>query len=497
MKNLRLHIFICLLLLIFNPLQIWADTKLPYLDLEPEISMDFQDASLKDILKIFSIQSGLNFIASEAVQDRKITLYLDKVALSEAMDKLFKANNLTYELDKESNIFIVKDWGKPQLETITKIFFLKYATVSQSSLTKEKKIVSCGTTAGTTSSTTAGTTEGETGITDVVKKILSEYGSLIEDRRTNSLVVTDIPSRMVVIEKTIAALDTPAPLAMLELEMLDVNKDTVDKLGFEFGVNPITLVLPGGFIRRGAEFYIGAKSDKGKEGAVTFGGTYTHLLDYLRTQTDTKYLARPRLLVLNNETAEIAITKDEIVGYNQKIDITDQGSIVTYEYIRSTDLKLTPEGTGVFLRVTPQINPETGEITMVISPKTSVTSTNPIFTSQSDAEVRTTKSIVKVRDGETIILGGLLHRDKRVIVKKLPLLGDIPVIGGLFRHKNMSKDIERELLVFITPHLIKDANIEIAQAKTPFLEREQNTTSGFNRRLSINNILDKFEKRNK
>ena len=62
----------------------------------PSISMDFKDASLKDILKVLSMQAGMNFIASEAVQDRKVTLYLDKVPLAQAIDKIFSANNLSY-----------------------------------------------------------------------------------------------------------------------------------------------------------------------------------------------------------------------------------------------------------------------------------------------------------------------------------------------------------------------------------------------------------------
>jgi type II secretory pathway component GspD/PulD (secretin) len=94
---------------------------------ETTISMDFKDASLKDILKVFSIQAGMNFIASEAVQDRKITLYMDKVPLSQAMDKIFSANNLSYELDNKANIFVVKEWGKMETETVTKVFFLKNA----------------------------------------------------------------------------------------------------------------------------------------------------------------------------------------------------------------------------------------------------------------------------------------------------------------------------------------------------------------------------------
>ncbi|MFA5320186.1 MAG: hypothetical protein WC418_03290, partial [Candidatus Omnitrophota bacterium] len=101
------------------------------------ISMDLQDVNLKDVLKIFSMQSGMNFIASEAVQERKITLYLDKVPVQDAMNKLFKANNLSYEYDRSANLFIVKDWGKPRLETITKVFYLKYATVSTSVMRSE------------------------------------------------------------------------------------------------------------------------------------------------------------------------------------------------------------------------------------------------------------------------------------------------------------------------------------------------------------------------
>ncbi|MDP3732308.1 MAG: hypothetical protein Q8R31_04695, partial [Candidatus Omnitrophota bacterium] len=165
---------------------------------------------------------------------------------------------------------------------------------------------------------------------------------------------------------------------------------------------------------------------------------------------------------------------------------------------RSTDLKLTKEGTGIFLRVTPQINLDTNEITMVINPKSSVTSSSPLSTTgnpQSDAEVRSTKSIVKVRDGETIVLGGLIHIDKQVTSKKLPILGDIPFLGALFRHKSKTKDLERELIVFITPHIVKDTNVEFAQAKkTSLLTKEQITVSPSERQLAIDASLNSFEK---
>ncbi|TRZ95936.1 hypothetical protein D4R78_02235, partial [bacterium] len=120
---IKLFVFIYFLSNIFPGLA--AAQEVPPLNSRTTISMDLQDASLKDILKLLSQQSGLNFIASKAVQDRDITLYMDNVPIKEAMDKLFSANNLSYELDKKANIFIVKDWGEPQIETITKVFPLK------------------------------------------------------------------------------------------------------------------------------------------------------------------------------------------------------------------------------------------------------------------------------------------------------------------------------------------------------------------------------------
>ena len=517
--NFKVFIFFIIFFLL--PLKLPAADHVPFGDSNVTISMDFQDASLKDVVKIFSIQSGLNFIASEAVQDRKITLFLDKVPIKETMDKLFKANNLTYELDEAAKIFIIKDWGKPQIDTITKVFYLKYATVSSSSIIAEmsKQISSSGTTSASTGSSSSGgssstsgkyRSEQDVGITKAVKQNLSPtpIGSVIEDYRTNSLIVTDIPSRMPVIEKLIASLDVPVPQVMLDVEILDVSKNTVDKLGFNFGNNPITLLFPNAHFNKTSRLFIGDVAYRGAEaisassqGALVWGNTFAALLDFLRTQVDTKYLARPRLLTLNNETAEVSITKDEVVG---REDTVTAGTTTTTTSIfkRSTDLVLTKEGTGIFLRVTPQINLEKDEVTMVINPKSSISILSPLSTTankQADVEVRSTKSIVKVKDGETVMLGGIIHNNKVVTNKKLPILGDIPLIGALFRHRggDSDKNIERELIIFITPHIIKDTNVELAQAeKTSLLAKEQITASPVDRQLTIDASLNSFEKYN-
>ncbi len=525
-KNFKVFIFFLTLFLL--PLKLPAQDKSPFGDTNAAISMDLQDASLKDVLKMLSIQSGLNFIASESLEDRKITLFLDKVPVKDAVDKLFSANNLSCELDEAAKIFIVKDWGRPGVETVTKVFYLKYATVSSSALMTEMshRTSSSGTSGGggTGSTGTSGGGKGgssggggsagkggssggggsagggNTGITNAVKNNLSSNGTVVEDYRTNSLIVTDIPSRMPLIEKIIASLDLPVSQVMLEVEMLDVSKNTVDKIGFKFGDNPFTFIVPG---NQRVKVFLGnmayrSASIPGGAGAVAFGHTFAEVLDFLRTSTDTKYLARPRLLTLNNETAEISLTKDEVVGRIDTVNTTSSGTTTTSEFIRATELNLTQEGVGIFLRVTPQINPDTNEITMVINPKSSVTTQSPLSTSgnlQSDTEVRSTKSTVKVHDGETVILGGLLHREKTETIRKLPFFGDLPLVGSFFRHKDVSKDLERELIIIITPHIVKDKNVELAQAKkTSLLTKEQITVSSSNRQLAIDSSLNSFEK---
>jgi type IV pilus assembly protein PilQ len=520
-EGIKFFVFMMFMLLFFPKLN--AQQELLFLDTEKAISLDFKDAGLKDILKIFSIQSGMNFIASEAVQDRTITLYLDNVPVKEAMDKLFKANNLFYELDRAANIFIVKDLGKPEIETVTKVFFLKYATVSSSSLKEEMSAqlrstdIGGGAVMSGGSSSAKWKSEDDVGITQVIKKLLSTNGSVIEDFRTNSLIVREIPTRMPIITQMIAALDVPVPQVMLEVEILDVSKDAVDKMGIKFPYSLAQLDMT--TAARMTKFPLGKKGTSGQGwtmgredetaggwtvgnwSASHFGPTIFSVLntqlafDFLRTQSDTKYLARPRILTLNNEPAEIKITTKEAIGIRSV-------TTATTERLGSTTEEAEREETGVALRVTPQINLDTGEVTMFIYPRVSEATTGGTFTSTTghsvtfkDPEVRSTKCVAKVRDAETIVVGGLIRHDFSETKTKVPILGDIPFLGGLFRHRNKDKGRERELLIFITPHIMKESALELATInKVRLPEREQETASSINRQETIADSLNMFER---
>ena len=471
---------------------------------EPIISMDFQDVSIKDVLKMLSMQSGLNFIASEAVADRKVTLYLDKVPLSQAMDKIFSANNLSYELDNKASIFVVKDLGKMETETLTKVFYLKHASVSSSSLKEEElnNISPSSTSTTTSTSATSGKwkSENESGITYSVKKLLSGNGSLIEDFRTNSLIVTDTPARMKVIAQVITSLDIEVPQIMLEVEMLDVSKNAIDKLGAKFGQTPFTAFIYGASAGMGFPFGSWSKIFSPGQGSLNInpgsiddtgaatGNPYQIQFDFLKTQSDTKVLARPRIMTLNNETAELKIVTNETIG--SITETQGQGSA------SNTTVTAERVETGVSLRVTPQINSDNGDITMFIYPKVKDATTSTFNTTFKDPEERSTKTTVRVKNGETVVIGGLIRHDRSETITKLPIFGDIPVIGTLFRNKNKDKDRERELLVFITPRIVKSGQAMLEQMQRFNLPiREQSAVTPVNRDYLINSSLNNFDKK--
>ncbi len=508
--NLRLSAFFILFLGLLIP-KLNAETDLSMLiDPNKTISMDLQDANLKDVLKIFSIQSGLNFIASDSVKDRKVTLYLDNVPIKETMDKLFKANKLVYEYDEEANIFLViysEDTLVPEM--ITKVFSLKYRSVATANLEKEKVNLFAGVSQGQ-----AAAEVGGANIIDAVKQMLSKDGKISEDASTNSLIITDLASRFPAIEAVVADLDQLQPQVMLEVEVLDVSKNVIDKLGFHLGdisetPNPLSLILrrPDG----GSDSFIGTLANRGAnlttpgiQGSTVIGNYYSALLDFLSQQADTRYLARPRVLTLNNETAEIAITKDEVMSMKTSRTTDSSGNTsIDITYDRATSMTLTPEGIGIFLRVTPHINLDTREITMVVNPKTSSATDSVTVSAGSttsfyrDPEVRSTKSIIKVKDGETIVLGGMIHQEKQEIRQKVPLLSDIPFLGALFRNKNVSKNIERELLVFITPRITKDSYIKASNKASSISSgylSAQTPLTRSDRRQEVSDLLNTFER---
>jgi len=428
------------------------------------ISMDFKGAKLNDVLKIFSQQSGLNFIAATTASNKTLNLYFDKVPVEEALDKILSANNLTYELKQGSNVFIVKERMDSGKNLMTRIYILKHATVPSSKLNSTFS-------KDNNSSKSDSDSSSVSGIISSIEKLLSDDGSIVEDPRTNSIIVSDLPSRFPAIEKAISRLDVRIPQILIEVEMLDISKSTSDLLGAKFGSQPIS--FNGGSKTSTFPFNLDNAVDDGftfedpryTVSTLSFSGL-TFAINFLKTQSDTKFLANPRILTLNNEVANIHIQTNEAIGIAATNTSSAEGNSSTVSQAERVM-------TGVFLTVTPQANLNTREIVMAVEPKVIQATTGATFQGQTfkDPEERGTKSMLRVNDGQTVIIGGLLKTDYSNTKTNVPILSKIPILGAAFRHKDKQEE-QRELVIFITPSIIKENISKNFYSKKMFL-REQ------------------------
>lgn len=434
---------------------------------ENVISMDFQDANLKTVLKIFSQQSGLNFVASQNVQDRTVTIYFDSVTVEDALNYIMNANNLVYEQDPGSNIFIVKESGKPAVETLTKIYELKYAQL-------------------TPPPTESGSGTEDAEIVSVIEGLLSENGKMVTDKRSNSIIITDVPSQFAVIEDVLARLDTRTQQVMIEAEIIETSITVADRLGISWSGTFGVLTGP----KANTVWPLRGKFNKDTpstgEGISTTGtfdlSGMVATLKALLNDTDTRILARPKVLTLNNETAKIELTAETAVASVTTTTDTGGSTATTSTGAERID-------TGVTLEVTPQINKD-GYITMHIEPTVIVPVLSTYFTSGSttfvDPHTRSTETTVMVKDGETVIIGGLISREDSYGFTKVPFLGDIPLLGAAFRYKTTDES-DKELLIFITPRILKEQGYTLANIS----EREQEKPKAV-REKKINTVMDLF-----
>ncbi len=467
MKTIRVLTAIIFTVFISIPFSLAADTHTEEISSGKTnlIGLDYRDANLKTVLKSLSQQSGLNFVASQNVQDRTVTVYFDNVKIEDALNNIMNANNLIYEQEPGTNIFIVKETGKPEVETITKIYELKYA-----------QLTAPANTSGEGSSAAA----QDADIISIVQNILSSNGKVVADKRSNSLIIKDVPSQFFIVEDLLARLDIRTPQVMIKVEVLETTTKAVEQLGINwsgaFGAyaGPIhNTIFP-------MNNSLGRNNSSGEGIATT--GTFsmsgvTAAISALLNNTDTKIIARPQVMAMNNETARIELSSKEK-------DTETVTSTSSSTGVGSTGKTYTSQDTGVVLEVTPQISKD-GYVTMFLKPSFTELELSR-FTGAYDTHKRGTETTVMVKDGETVVIGGLIKSKHEGGIKKIPFLGDVPLLGAAFRYKTKDNS-DRELIIFITPNIVKD----ISYALGNISEREQEKPKAV-REKEVNTVLDLF-----
>ena len=296
---------------------------------------------------------------------------------------------------------------------------------------------------------------------------MTKTGQIALEPRNNSLIVTDIPEVFPQVEQIIAELDKKVPQVMIEAQIVEINSNRARDLGLEWGGTNGELVSFSG-PKRFTTFPITMPQEVGK--SVFFNPIPTDnegpwdtkiepgafdltalkvVLRALVNRSEARFLGKPKILTLNNKSALIEISANQAVG--RKTSLTSAGSTGSSE---STAERM---DTGLTLKVTPQVNKE-GFITLLIQPSFIDVRESNISTPGNktfDTVKRAANTLVRVKNGQTLVLGGLLQSTETKVVRKVPFLGYIPLLGWLFTTTSMRRQ-NSDLVIFITPTIVSD-----------------------------------------
>ncbi|WP_301817558.1 type IV pilus secretin PilQ [Neisseria maigaei] len=418
-----------------------------------KISLDFQDVEVRTILQILAKESGMNIVASDSVNG-KMTLSLKDVPWDQALDLVMQARNL--DMRQQGNIvniaprdeLLAKD--KALLQAEKDIADLG-ALYSQNFQLKYKNVEEFRSILRLDNADTTGNRN----------TLISGRGSVLIDPATNTLIVTDTRSVIEKFRKLIDELDVPAQQVMIEARIVEAADGFSRDLGVKFGATGkkklkdadrafgwgVNSGFEGGDGKWSAQTSINlpvaaAANSISLVRAISSGALNLEL-SASESLSKTKTLANPRVLTQNRKEAKIE-SGTEIPFQDTS---SSGGSSSTTTTFKKAVLGLT---------VTPNITPD-GQIIMTVK----INKDTPVDCTVKDETTKCiqTKNLntqAMVENGGTLIVGGIYEEENGNTLTKVPLLGDIPVIGNLFKTRGKSTN-RRELLIFITPRIMDTA----------------------------------------
>jgi general secretion pathway protein D len=288
---------------------------------------------------------------------------------------------------------------------------------------------------------------------------LSEDIRITADKATNSLIIQAESGEYQIIEEIIQKLDIPRAMVYIEALIMEVDAEREFQFGTEWTAVGATNIGDrdaafGGGFNRGLEesslpgltqgilpggFSMGVFTEAIEIAGVSFSNL-TALINALRSDQEVNILSTPQLLTTENEEAKINVGKN--IPFQTRTSTTDNETFNSFEY----------RDVGTILKVTPQINQERS-VRLNISLELQVLESTVDF--RPTTLKRTIDTTVVVKDANTIVIGGLIDENTAERVKKVPLLGDIPVLGWLFKYKSTASQ-KQNLFIFLTPHVVKD-----------------------------------------
>jgi general secretion pathway protein D len=389
--------------------------------LRKPVTLEFRDALLKSVFEVLSRSSGINFVFDRDVRpDLKTSIFVHNTSIEDSVRFLLTTNQLEMKVLNESTILVYPNLPnklKDYQELTVKSFYLANADVKQT--------------------------------LNLIKTVVKTRDVFV-DERLNMLTMRDTPEAIRMAEKLIAAQDLAEPEVMLELEVLEVGRNRLTELGIKYPTQ-LSVGVQGA---AGPGTMTLAESKGSLQNLIRLNITDPALiLNLQKTDGDTNLLANPRIRVKNREKAKIHIgdklpvittTSTANVGVSESVTYLDVG------------LKLDVEP-NVFLE--DEVGIKVGlEVSNIVQQITSASGTLTYRLG-----TRNTATSLRLKNGETQVLAGLLQDEERNTADKVPGLGDLPIIGRLFG-SHRDEHNKTEIILLITPYVVR--NIERPDATT-------------------------------
>ena len=431
------------------------------------LTLNFQDIDVRPLLQLLADTSGQNIVVSDSVKGR-VTLRLQNVPWDQALDIVLKTKGL--DMRRKDNVILVAPQAelaaqeKAELEAQKDIQELaplrtEFLTVNYAKATEIARLVK---------SSGGGS-------------LLSDRGNVTVDERTNTLLVQDTADNLTAIRSMVSTLDIPVRQVLIESRIVIVADDFSRDLGVRAGFTRVSddikdLMAVSGSAQATDTIMGSALDNLAASGQpfpveVPFGPAFDRynvnmpvanpagrialsILDF------DDFLIDLELSAAQNEGRGEIKSTPRVITSNQREAIIEQGVEIPYQESASSGATTTQFKKAVLsLKVTPQITPDDRIILDLVVTKDSVGQLVPSATGGfvPSIDTRNIQTQVLVKDGQTVVLGGIMETERRDSVKKVPGLGDVPVVGALFRTKSKINNRD-ELLIFVTPKILREGS---------------------------------------
>ncbi|HEY1091087.1 MAG TPA: secretin N-terminal domain-containing protein, partial [Burkholderiaceae bacterium] len=390
------------------------------------VDLEFRDAPLRQVFEALSRSSAVNFVFDRDVKsDARVTVFLKKVTLDEALRIILSTQGLDRKLLSENTVFIYpnnQSKEREHQELVTRTLYLTNADAKQ---------------------------------VMAMARTIAKVRDVHVDERLNMLVLRDTPEVLRLVEKLVAAVDLPEPEVMLDVEVMELASDKVDTLGLQWpsslqlGISDAAGNIP-------SHVFVGGKNSANFRASIANPAAVANLNG---SDGDVKLLANPKIRVRNRDKARIQIG-EKVPVFTTTTNFTGQTSVAAAVQYQDVGLKLEVEPTVQLDNdVSIKINLEVSNIINQV--------TGPGGTTAYQTGQRQTSTTLRLADGETQVLAGLINNEDRSSSTGIPGLQNLPLLGRLFGSRTDTRN-KSEIVLLITPRVIRNLSLpDAANSRLP------------------------------